>query len=336
MANSGAQLTRESFRASEALVKKLVDGVAETVVGHSAAVELLLAAVLCEGHVLIEDVPGTGKTLLAKTLAVTLGLTFRRIQFTPDLLPSDVTGSSVFNQRTAEFEFRAGPLFGQIVLADEVNRATPRTQSALLEAMEERQVTADGVSMALPRPFLVVATQNPIELEGTFPLPEAQLDRFLFQLRLGYPDLAAERAIVLRNANAAGSPGTRTPTRMTLAELQQLQQLSAAVHVAEDVHDYMLAVVRTTRQWPALALGASPRASIALYRAARALACIRGRDYVVPDDVKYLAPAVLSHRLGLSQEARMTAQSGGAIVTKVLERVPVPVERALEPPSTHA
>lgn len=232
-----------------------------------------MVALLCEGHVLIEDVPGTGKTALAKALAQALNITFRRIQFTPDLMPSDVIGSSVFDQRNADFVFRPGPLFGQVILADEIDRATPRTQSALLEAMEEQQVTADGNTMPLPRPFLVIATQNPIELEGTFPLPEAQLDRFLLRLSLGYPDLEAERAIVLRQRKlidlAADGGGH------TAAELLHLSQAAQSVHVSDRVHTYMFELVRATRSWPGVALGASPRASIALYRCAQALAWLR-------------------------------------------------------------
>jgi MoxR-like ATPase len=299
---------------------------AETVVGKSAAVEILLVAVLCEGHVLIEDVPGTGKTLLAKTLARALGLSFRRIQFTPDLLPSDITGAHVFNQRTQEFEFRPGPLFAQLVLADEINRATPRTQSALLEAMEEGQITADGTSMALARPFLVVATQNPVELEGTFPLPEAQLDRFLCQLRLGYPTLEEEHAILQRNA-APHDAGPRPEACLSAADIQWLQrQVAEGVHASVEIGHYLLAVVRATRQAPELELGASPRAGIALYRSARALALLRGRGYVIPDDIKHLAGPVVAHRLVLTQQARLKGQRAGDILARILDQVPVPVE----------
>jgi MoxR-like ATPase len=325
---------RHANTEASGLIDQLFAAMTEIVVGQRIAIELLITAVLCEGHVLIEDVPGTGKTLLAKALAGVVDASFRRIQFTPDLLPSDVLGVSVFNQRTQEFEFRPGPLFGQIILADEINRATPRTQSALLEAMEERQITADGVTMPLQRPFLVVATQNPIELEGTFPLPEAQLDRFLFQLKLGYPDLAHERAIVLNNVGA--DRPARGAAVLGACELEQLQQLAAAVHVAEDVHMYMLELVRATREAPSVALGASPRASIALYRAARALALLRGRDYVNPDDVKHLAPYVLAHRLVLSHEARMLAQRPRVIIEQIVQRTPVPVEREPDTRSARA
>jgi MoxR-like ATPase len=312
-----------------AAIKRVTEQIGSRIVGQSAVIELLLVALLCEGHVLIEDVPGTGKTALAKALAQALSISFRRIQFTPDLLPSDVIGSSVFDQRNADFVFRPGPLFGQVILADEINRATPRTQSALLEAMEERQVTADGTTMPLPRPFMVIATQNPIELEGTFPLPEAQLDRFLLRLSLGYPDLEAERAIVLRQRElavpAADSCG------LTAQELASLAHGAQAVLVSETVHTYMLELVRATRSWSGVALGASPRASIGLYRCAQALAWLRGRSYVLPDDVKLLAPSVLAHRILLSHEARAKALTSPLIVQQILTRVDVPVESAEEP-----
>jgi MoxR-like ATPase len=260
---------------------------------------------------------------LAKAVARSLGLGFRRIQFTPDLLPSDITGSRVFNQRSGEFEFRPGPLFANVILADEINRATPRTQSALLEAMEERQVTADGVTMNLPRPFLVLATQNPIELEGTFPLPEAQLDRFLLRLALGYPSAAEEEAILLRVGDA--DPLATLEPVLDAEDLARLQE-RAQVHMADAVRSYLVAVVRATRERPGLVLGASPRASLALYRATRALAGIRGRGFVRPDEVKELAPAVLGHRVILGAEARLRAQDPAALVREIVETVPVPVE----------
>lgn len=319
---------------ASALLDRVSASIHEVVIGKSDVIELLLTAVLCEGHVLLEDVPGTGKTLLARALSRALGVTFRRIQFTPDLLPSDITGSSIFNQQTHAFEFRPGPLFAQIVLADEINRATPRTQAALLEAMEERQVTSDGVTKPLERPFLVVATQNPVELEGTFPLPEAQLDRFLFQLKLGYPDADEERAILVRNG--ASEPAVVTHAALTLEELRWLQQQVADVYVSEDVQRYIVSIVRATRDSPGVALGASPRAGIALYRSVRALACIRGRSYVLPDDVKMLTSAVLGHRMILSQQARLKGQRPGDVLAQILERVPVPVETIAEASAAHA
>jgi MoxR-like ATPase len=317
-----------------AVATRLSGNIARAVVGKAAAVELMLVALICEGHVLLEDVPGVGKTLLAKALAKSLGCGFRRIQFTPDLLPSDITGSRVFNQRTAEFEFRPGPIFSQIILADEVNRATPRTQAALLEAMEERQVTADGVTMALERPFLVLATQNPIELEGTFPLPEAQLDRFLLRLTLGYPTAAEEQAILslVGNADPLGEIGAV----VQISELQQVQSLAASVRIHELISSYLIEVIRTTRSWPGITLGGSPRASLALYRSACALACLRGRTYVLPDDIKELAPAVLGHRLILSSDARIKAKTPYSLIAEVLDKVPVPVESAGDVVTDHA
>jgi MoxR-like ATPase len=316
-----------------AVANRLKDNIGKAVVGKVSTIELMLVALLCEGHVLLEDVPGVGKTLLAKALAKSLGFSFRRIQFTPDLLPSDITGSRVFNQRTAEFEFRPGPIFSQIILADEVNRATPRTQAALLEAMEERQVTADGVTMALERPFLVLATQNPIELEGTFPLPEAQLDRFQLRLDLGYPNPEEEHAILTRVANA--EPLNQVERVVQPTDLQQLQSMSARVRLNEAVRGYLVEIIRTTRNWPGIVLGGSPRASLALYRSACALACLRGRTYVLPDEVKELAPVVLGHRLILNSDARIKGKTPRTLVAEVLDKVPVPVEETIEAVSAH-
>ena len=307
-----------------ALAARLSVNVARAVVGKPNAIELLLVALICEGHVLIEDVPGVGKTLLAKALASSLGCSFKRIQFTPDLLPSDITGSQILDQRTREFVFRPGPLFASVVLADEINRATPRTQSALLEAMEERQVTADGVTLPMPRPFLVLATQNPIELEGTFPLPEAQLDRFFLRMGLGYPSAVEETAILLRVADA--DPLADLVPVLSPDDLHLLGAAAAQVHVAEAVRDYLVAVVRATRARADLALGASPRATLALFRGARALACIRGRSFVRPDDIKELAPAVLGHRVIPSIDARLRAQDLTALLAQIIASVPVPVE----------
>ena len=306
------------------LATRFSANVAHAVIGKESTVELMLVALICEGHVLLEDVPGVGKTLLAKAVARSLGACFRRIQFTPDLLPSDITGSRIFDQRTSEFEFRAGPLFSNVILADEINRATPRTQSALLEAMEERQVTADGATMPLPRPFLVLATQNPIELEGTFPLPEAQLDRFLMRLKLGYPSAAEEDAILLHVADA--DPIPKLNPVLSDGDLRYLQAITAQIILTDDVRHYLVALVRATRGGSSFLLGASPRASVALFRAARALACVRGRNFVRPDDIKELAPAVLGHRVILSTEARLKARDPGALLDEAVASVPVPVE----------
>jgi MoxR-like ATPase len=306
------------------LAARLSANIARALVGKSNAIELLLVALMCEGHVLIEDLPGVGKTLLAKALAGSLGCSFKRIQFTPDLLPSDITGSQILDQRTRDFVFRPGPLFASIVLADEINRATPRTQSALLEAMEERQVTADGTTMPLPWPFLVLATQNPIELEGTFPLPEAQLDRFFLRTGLGYPSTVEETAILLRVADT--NPLTGVAPVLSPDDLRLLGAAATRVHVAEPVRDYLVAMVRATRGRTDLALGASPRATLALFRGARALACIRGRTFVRPDDIKELAPAILGHRLIPSIEARLRAQDLTVLLAQIIASVPVPVE----------
>jgi MoxR-like ATPase len=311
-----------------ALAERVRDNIGRVLVsggeGKAEPVDLLLVALLCEGHVLIEDVPGIGKTTLAKSLARTLDCTFRRIQFTPDLLPSDVTGVSFFNQRTQEFEFRGGPIFTNVLLADEINRATPRTQSALLECMEERQVTVEGESRPLPRPFMVLATQNPIELEGTFPLPEAQLDRFLLRLAIGYPSEAQERAIVRRFKTA--SPLDELPAVVEQTELVAMQRLVREVHVAEAVEEYLVRLVRASRLHASVELGASPRATLALYRAAQALAAMRGRAFVLPDDIKDLAPAVLTHRLITSAQSRLRGRASADIVGDLLGSVPVPVE----------
>ncbi|MBI2955557.1 MAG: MoxR family ATPase [Chloroflexi bacterium] len=294
------------------------------IIGKGEVVDLVLVAILCEGHLLIEDVPGIGKTMLAKSVARTLDCTFRRIQFTPDLLPSDITGLSFFNQKCQEFEFHPGPIFSQVVLADEINRATPRTQSALLECMEERQVTLEGETRVLPRPFLVFATQNPIELEGTFPLPEAQLDRFFLKLSLGYPSAQEEKAILKRFRD--GSPLESLEGVITPEELLAVQRLCREVFVSEPLEEYIVAIVRASRDHDAVELGASPRGSLALCRAAQALAAINGRDYVIPDDVKRLAPAVLTHRLISSARTRLRGSSANEIVADVLRTVPVPVE----------
>ena len=309
---------------------RVAENVARVIVGKDAAVELLLAAMLCEGHVLIEDVPGVGKTSLARALARSIGGVFRRIQCTPDLLPSDIGGVSFFDQKAGDFRFRAGPVFANVVLADEINRATPRTQSALLEAMEERTVSVEGEPVPLPRPFLVLATENPIELEGTFPLPEAQLDRFLIRLALGYPDATEEDAILLRERDRGADP----PPLDTLAPVASPAELLAAadaarlVHVGDDVAHYVASIARATRAHEAVELGASPRGALALFRAARALAALRGRSATLPDDVKTLAAPVLCHRLILAPEARLRGRTPVDIVAEVVAGTPVPVEGA--------
>lgn len=311
----------EGERLTLATIKANISSV---IVGKEKAVDLLLAALLAAGHVLMEDVPGVGKTMLAKALARSLGLEFRRIQFTPDLLPSDVTGINYYNQKAGEFQFRPGPVQANIVLADEINRATPRTQSSLLEAMEERQVTVDGVTRLLPQPFLVVATQNPVELSGTFPLPEAQLDRFLLKLEMGYPSEAEENEIVLRFE--AGNPLDQLQPVVRQEELLEWQRKVRQVLVAEVTRQYLVQLVRRTREETDLRYGASPRGSLALYRAAQALALVRGRDFVIPDDVKELAVPVLSHRLVLHSNARLKGKTPRRIVEEILEETPVPVE----------
>ncbi len=303
--------------------QRIRGNVERVIVGKSDVIELALVALLCEGHILIEDVPGVGKTMLARALAVSLGCSFKRVQFTPDLLPNDVVGVSVFNQRSGEFEFRPGPVFANVLLADEINRATPRTQSSLLECMAERQVSVDGVTRVLPRPFLVLATQNPIEYEGTFPLPEAQLDRFLMRIRLGYPSFDDERQITLNLSRQ--HPIETLASIGTGDELVALQNTVADIHVEASVRDYVVRLVRATREQPDVALGASPRGTLALLKMSQALAAIRGRDFVLPDDVKLLAPLALAHRIILKPESRLRARSGDSVVVGLLASIEVPV-----------
>jgi MoxR-like ATPase len=318
---------------------KVVENVEHVIVGKREVIELLMVALLCEGHVLLEDVPGTGKTMLARSIAISLGGTFKRLQCTPDLLPNDVTGVSVFNQQTAEFEFRKGPIFVNILLADEINRATPRTQSALLEAMQEQQVTVDGVTRPLPRPFLVLATQNPIEYEGTFPLPEAQLDRFLMRLSVGYPTPVEERQILINlrrehpitnlkpvDFEDTGTGSDRNGEGEGTEQLLEFQSLVWDVHMDDTIQDYIIRLVGATRAHPDLALGGSPRASLSLFKAAQALAAIRGRDHVIPDDVKYLAVATLAHRLIIRPEAELRGRTSAAILAEILENTPIEID----------
>ena len=304
------------------LARRIIDNVSRVIVGKTAVIENALAALIAQGHLLVEDVPGVGKTMLAKSLSTSIGCTFKRIQFTPDLLPSDVSGISIYDQRSGEFQFRPGPIMSQVVLADEINRATPKTQSALLEAMEELQVTVDGVTHRLQHPFIVMATQNPIEYEGTFPLPEAQLDRFLMRISLGYPDFTEELSIIqqqeqehpIEALEAVASPN----------EIVDLQIAAKSVYVDDLVREYIVSLVEATRGHPDIALGSSPRASLGMFRAARGLALVLDRDYVIPDDVKSLAVAVIAHRIILSPAARMRGVTSSAVVSELMESVTVP------------
>jgi MoxR-like ATPase len=301
--------------------ERVIANVEHVIVGKHLEVRMALVALLCEGHILIEDVPGVGKTMLAKAISRSVGCTFRRIQFTPDLLPSDVTGLSIYNQKTLEFEFRPGPIMAQVVLADEINRATPKTQSALLECMEERQATIDGVTHPMPAPFLVIATQNPIEYEGTFALPEAQLDRFMLRLRIGYPKAMEE--IVILDEQKRKHPIESIQQVLGLEELRQMQTAVKEIYVDQAVAEYIVRLVTGTREHPDVYLGASPRGSIALYRAAQAFAAMDGRDYVIPDDVKALAVAVLAHRLIVKSQASLREIDPDRIVREILEQTPI-------------
>ncbi len=307
------------------VAEKVIANVEKVIVGKHDEVQLTLLALLCQGHLLIEDVPGVGKTMLAKSIARSIGCTFRRIQFTPDMLPSDVTGVSVFNQKTREFEFRPGPVMAQIVLTDEINRATPKTQSALLECMEERQVTVDGITYPMARPFLILATQNPIEYEGTFPLPEAQLDRFMMRISLGYP--SPEDEITMMDSQQYVHPVEEIGQVVDFEELLEAQETVKDIYIDDSVKEYIVAVVGETRKHPDVYLGASPRGSLALYKTGRARAALLRRDYVIPDDIKALAQVTLAHRLIISPSARIKNVDPKAVVEEITSSVPVPGAR---------
>jgi MoxR-like ATPase len=304
----------------------IVDNVKKVIIGKDQAIELGVIALMCQGHALIEDVPGVGKTMLARSIARSAGCTFKRIQFTPDLLPTDVTGVSIYNQKTGEFEFREGPIIAQLVLADEINRATPKTQSATLEAMEERQVTVEGVTYPVPRPFMVMATQNPIKYEGTFPLPEAQLDRFFAMITLGYP--TAEEEIAIIDGQQLTHPIEALQPVASADEILVLQRVTREVYVDDLIKQYIVSIVEATRHHDDIALGSSPRGSLSLFRGAQALALIRGREFVLPDDVKELAVAVISHRVIVSAAARMRGIHPREVIARIVEEIPVPGAQA--------
>jgi len=310
----------------QSVANRISSNVQKVIIGKQAEIRLTLLALLCEGHLLIEDVPGVGKTMLTRALARSLGCTFRRIQFTPDMLPSDVTGVNIYNQKSQEFEFRPGPIMAQVVLTDEINRATPKTQAALLEAMEERQITVDGVTYRMARPFMVLATQNPIEYEGTFPLPEAQVDRFMMRIRLGYP--LKNNEIDMLNRQSEHHPIQDVEQVVAVEELVEAQKAVRTVYVDNLVKEYIVDLVTTTRDHPDIYLGASPRGSLALFNATRALAAIEGRDYVLPDDVKLLAEPTLSHRLIVSPSARIKNVTARQIIEDTLRHTAVPGARS--------
>ncbi|MFC1952860.1 AAA family ATPase [Chloroflexota bacterium] len=317
-------MRNDTIRQIRDIGEKIKENVERVIVGKRKVVELAVVALLCEGHILFEDVPGIGKTMLAKSLARSLGCSFSRIQCTPDLLPSDITGTYIFNQKSSEFEYRPGPISAQVVLADEINRATPRTQSALLEAMQENQVTVEGETKPLPRPFIVLGTQNPIELEGTFPLPEAQLDRFLLNIKVGYPTQEDDHLILTRFRQA--DPLEELSSVVTADELLQAQTACHEVHIAPDVEDYIIQIIHATREHSSFQLGASPRAMLALYCASQAFAALQGRSFVIPDDVKNLVNFVLAHRIIPKAESHLRGQKTEEIIKEIVDSVLVPVE----------
>lgn len=308
-------------------LQKIVDNINKVMVGKKDIAILSLVAILAKGHVLLEDVPGVGKTMMVRALAKSIGCEFKRIQFTPDLLPSDVTGVSIYNKKTNEFEFRQGPIMGQIILADEINRTSPKTQSALLEAMEEGSVTVDGETMLLADPFFVMATQNPVEYEGTYPLPEAQMDRFLFKLQMGYPTMLEELEVL--NLQEKQSPIDTLQAVMTKDHIHALQQAVQTIHVDVSIKEYIVEIAQATRQHPSVYLGVSPRGSIALMKAAQAYALLNRRDYVIPDDVQYLASYTLPHRMILTSEATYEGKKAETLLRQMLEQIGVPVQKSM-------
>ncbi len=304
------------------LINRVIENISSVIVGKLQSIELLMVGLLADGHILIEDIPGLGKTLIAKSLAKSIGASFKRVQFTPDLLPADITGFNIYNQNSGEFVFQPGPVITHVLLADEINRTIPRTQSSLLESMEERQVTVDGKTYPLPNPFFVLATQNPIELEGTFPLPEAQLDRFLLRIRLGYPEHSEELSILDRFQ--ANDPLEELDSVTGPEDISKLQQARKNIHISGPVKKYIVDIVEATRKNEALRLGASPRGSLGLMRAGQALAALNGRDYVLPDDVKYLAIPVLAHRLILKEEEELRGLTQESLLEEIISGMPVP------------
>jgi len=316
----------QNLNGASEVAQRIVDNVKKVIIGKDQAIEMGIVALMCQGHALIEDVPGVGKTMLARSIARSAGCEFKRIQFTPDLLPTDVTGVSIYNQKTNDFEFKQGPIISQLVLADEINRATPKTQSALLEAMEERQVTVEGITHKVPRPFMVMATQNPIEYEGTFPLPEAQLDRFLILITLGYPTMEEELSIVENQTQA--HPIEALQAVASSEEIINLQESVKDIYVDELIKEYIVSLVKATRDHSDISLGSSPRGSLALFRGTQALAFLRGRDFVLPDDVKELTVPMISHRIIVSAAARMRGVSGRDVISALVDEIPVPGAQA--------